>query len=564
METAFQRKPDNDNKRDADIAPRQDRHLPDRAGQTLQRQRGGGAVVQRKTNISYGNTRRITYRAVDSMHALPGQPRAPQWYTDVVATEAEAELDPADPVKGTGVGSRTGIYERYDLIQGHLLNADLGGRALDCNLFPLTREANKNHGGIEGEVKNIYRRIEPNGRIYYKVIGVLATDQFWSREDYINNSRLLCSIGTCEGGERKVITRDFMIQNYTDLTVPGTNGSEERMEIEEQYGNLLPGQQETKEEKLRRGKLFWDGDGAKTYIKYHDAVKVRYDHGTKTYEDWVSGGVTAWLHPDSMNTVKGTNVGEKRGIYRTYRLVQGHMLNAELGGRAINQNLFPISEGLNQHHAGIENEVKKRYTRCAGALSQRGDIRNRIYYQVVPEIMGRRKFKSKNDFLRRTQVRCTVITPDGKKEEIVLTNDVPADNVRKAPGARKKEPFGRFDAAGVQERIMTIWLENRQDAAQNAYVRRHFVDQCMIIFRRSKRFLIHKLKLLTFLNCEEQYYPDDLIGYNEWTKDKVSLFIQTVYFQSLDELASMDIQELADMFMGSGITSTEALNMFPL
>lgn len=43
-----------------------------------------------------------------------------------------------------------------------------------------------------------------------------------------------------------------------------------------------------------------------------------------------------------------------------YKLAQGHMLNADLGGRALKQNLFPISDKLNMDHAGIENEVKRR------------------------------------------------------------------------------------------------------------------------------------------------------------------------------------------------------------
>ena len=99
--------------------------------------------MQMKTSIQYGPVKEIEYDYEGKV------------YKDYVGTEASALLDPSDPVQGTGVGFKSGIYEAYDLVQGHLLNADLGGRAVNANLFPLAHGANMNHGGIEGEVKHM-------------------------------------------------------------------------------------------------------------------------------------------------------------------------------------------------------------------------------------------------------------------------------------------------------------------------------------------------------------------------------------------------------------------------
>lgn len=155
-----------------------------------------------KTTISYGNTATIHYQIPNPILTSSGQSRAETWYTDSVATEMNATIYPDSLEAGTRTGQRKGIYANYGLIQGHLLNAELGGKAIDCNLFPLTAEANRNHGGIEGEVKNIYRKIKPRERINYMVKGILDKDFFINREDYINNSRLLCSIETYENNEK--------------------------------------------------------------------------------------------------------------------------------------------------------------------------------------------------------------------------------------------------------------------------------------------------------------------------------------------------------------------------
>lgn len=75
----------------------------------------------------------------------------------IVGKKMEAWLDPHDPVQGESaninadqtdmmdaIRTHYGIYGG-DLVKGHLLNDNLGGKALNNNLFPITRAANKQH-----------------------------------------------------------------------------------------------------------------------------------------------------------------------------------------------------------------------------------------------------------------------------------------------------------------------------------------------------------------------------------------------------------------------------------
>lgn len=101
--------------------------------------------VQMKTDIKYDAPQKFTFGDV----------------TDYVGTKVEANLDPKDPI----VGSDTGGSEQDELMEqlpkattwkkGHLLNHDLGGRAIVWNLFPITTAANGEHyHEVEKIVKN--------------------------------------------------------------------------------------------------------------------------------------------------------------------------------------------------------------------------------------------------------------------------------------------------------------------------------------------------------------------------------------------------------------------------
>jgi hypothetical protein len=78
-------------------------------------------------------------------------------HTTIVGKKMEALLDPADPVRGESANINAdqtpmmdALRKHYvinggDLVKGHLLNDNLGGKALNNNLFPITRAANKQH-----------------------------------------------------------------------------------------------------------------------------------------------------------------------------------------------------------------------------------------------------------------------------------------------------------------------------------------------------------------------------------------------------------------------------------
>lgn len=103
--------------------------------------------------------------------------------TTVVGKEMEAWLDPKEPVQGEEANINTkqdpmmqAIRNKYKatltsgclLVKGHLLNANLGGKALNNNLFPITKTANAEHlRTAENVVKNkIWKDRTPT---YYKV-----------------------------------------------------------------------------------------------------------------------------------------------------------------------------------------------------------------------------------------------------------------------------------------------------------------------------------------------------------------------------------------------------------
>lgn len=100
-----------------------------------------------------------------------------------VGINMEAFLDPQDPKTGSRTRNGSGIYanKRYkNLVQGHLLNANLGGQAIPQNLFPITSEMNRLHStSIEDFVKLSFITLgndkqnnpllNSNRRLYYRV-----------------------------------------------------------------------------------------------------------------------------------------------------------------------------------------------------------------------------------------------------------------------------------------------------------------------------------------------------------------------------------------------------------
>jgi hypothetical protein len=127
-------------------------------------------VAQLTTDITY-NRGQIDYWAGGAY-----------WHSQNVGVNSIAYLDPTDPKTGSRTGAGAGIYtnSRYNLYQGHLLNANLGGQATTENLFPISPELNRAHSSqVEDHVKSNFLYLNTqkannvlgwnNRRLYYRV-----------------------------------------------------------------------------------------------------------------------------------------------------------------------------------------------------------------------------------------------------------------------------------------------------------------------------------------------------------------------------------------------------------
>jgi hypothetical protein len=103
--------------------------------------------------------------------------------------------------------------------------------------------------------------------------------------------------------------------------------------------------------------------------------RIKDGAAEKTESVKVGKKMTAWLDPDNpikgqsadVNTSQDRLMSSLKKQYITnykknsHALVKGHLLNDNLGGKALNENLFPITKIANADHLGfVENLVKKR------------------------------------------------------------------------------------------------------------------------------------------------------------------------------------------------------------
>jgi hypothetical protein len=90
-------------------------------------------VIQCATEFKF-KTRNLTYDDGSGMAK-----------TTNVGEVAEAWIDPSHPVQGTTTPPRTGVFQDMNLIQGHLVNAQVGGPGRNENFFPITASMNGQH-----------------------------------------------------------------------------------------------------------------------------------------------------------------------------------------------------------------------------------------------------------------------------------------------------------------------------------------------------------------------------------------------------------------------------------
>ncbi|GAB5417885.1 MAG: hypothetical protein Crog4KO_23670 [Crocinitomicaceae bacterium] len=96
----------------------------------------------------------------------------------VVGVRMNAHLEPDDPVVGSATGKNTEWMQwirkqhpKANVVRGHLLNHDLGGFAMEENLFPISTKANSDHSTeVEQKVKGALTWANSNeGHVDYSV-----------------------------------------------------------------------------------------------------------------------------------------------------------------------------------------------------------------------------------------------------------------------------------------------------------------------------------------------------------------------------------------------------------
>lgn len=121
----------------------------------------------------------------------------------------------------------------------------------------------------------------------------------------------------------------------------------------------------------------------KTVINHITGKYSYFDHADKTRKEEVVGKeMKAWLDPKKV--VKGSSTAEPqkkfiqnlRKTFRNDSMIRGHLLNHDLGGFAVNENLFPITSAANSLHKntveyGVKDALMKAKTNNKG-----------VYYHV--------------------------------------------------------------------------------------------------------------------------------------------------------------------------------------
>ena len=154
----------------------------------------------------------------------------------------------------------------------------------------------------------------------------------------------------------------------------------------------------------------------KTVIK-HTTNNFKYGPGNSKNET-VGVEMEAWLDPK--DKIIGSEPDGQESLMNSLRkatgisgtgLVRGHLLNHDLGGFGVPQNLYPITGGANGAHKGFaENPVGKLLTDANTANNQTG-----VYYKVkVAPQLTETDFKNKPSKFICTAKNLTGVTPTSK------------------------------------------------------------------------------------------------------------------------------------------------------
>lgn len=188
----------------------------------------------------------------------------------------------------------------------------------------------------------------------------------------------------------------------------------------------------------------------------------------------VGVGMTALLDPadpiagsattsDNYDWMKGI-----RAYYPAAGVIRGHLLNHDLGGYGVPENLYPISSMANSQHSNrVEQNVKGALTESAG------DTKKRISYSVnVAQHGGNTPYE-------KAAFHCRWTTQDGTVHTDVIDSDLNVDKGwgGKSAGSKKSPSAWRHGSRRGKENMATVMKHNRIQIDSSAFA--HFTAQDM-------------------------------------------------------------------------------------
>jgi len=181
----------------------------------------------------------------------------------------------------------------------------------------------------------------------------------------------------------------------------------------------------------------------------HTAADFTYDEDKK---DKVGTLMEAWLDP--RNPVIGSETGSpQKGLYDAVAAkagtgnkstVKGHLLNHDLGGYGVAENLYPITKSANtQHKDYVENPVQQELDIAAKGTTQEQYDKNEgkgIYYRVE---VGNAQFNVADLISNTASFICTAkklshvgAGTNGKQEDVLFSTTITSNTEGKTAEAR--------------------------------------------------------------------------------------------------------------------------------
>lgn len=139
------------------------------------------------------------------------------------------------------------------------------------------------------------------------------------------------------------------------------------------------------------------GDSAKNSV-IQAKTEIAHSTSTMTYDTFAPEkvGISMAASLDPLDPVRGSatdspNTPMYSALWKSHRMVRGHLLNHDLGGFGLPENLFPITSGANSDHSiEVEADVKNKLAQAAGLQKpfKKVDKGIRVKYNVDVERPG--------------------------------------------------------------------------------------------------------------------------------------------------------------------------------